>query len=130
MLLMAGSGFASCGAPDQAPAPDPTPDDITPDTTAPASAAPVTTAASTAAQTQPQKSEPEEYTTLMNNLDSFPIVFKYDENEYSGFAGFTEESRTTVPIDRGSETTVLLRKDGINAVFELVTRVFPEESAY
>ena len=70
------------------------------------------------------------YDTLMSNMDDFPLSFKYDSEEYKGFAGFTLESEEYVEVDRGIQTTQRYRHPNIPAVFELVATVYPDESAY
>ena len=70
------------------------------------------------------------YDALMSDLDAFPIIFKYDGTEYAGFAGFALESETYENIERGVESTLVLRHPDIPAAFKLVARVFPKESAY
>ena len=71
-----------------------------------------------------------EYEELMTNLDTFPLTFHYDGTKYSGFAGFSEESRKEEALDNGKKITVFLRHPEINASFELVTNVYPKENAY
>ncbi len=70
------------------------------------------------------------YDALLENLATFPLTFKYDDTAYTGFAGFATESSDSLPIDRGVETTLCLRHPAIPALFKLVARVFPAESAY
>lgn len=70
------------------------------------------------------------YDALMSDLDTFPLSFKYDGTEYKGFAGFALESETYEDIERGVESTLVLRHPDIPAAFKLVARVFPEESAF
>ena len=70
------------------------------------------------------------YDALMSDLDAFPLTFKYDGTEYAGFAGFSLESETYENIERGVESTLILRHPAIPAAFKLVARVFPAESAY
>lgn len=84
------------------------------------------------ASTSPESAEKmvEEYEALMSDLDEFPLVFKYDEKEFSGFDGFEEKSRTTVEIKNGSQTNIVLRHPEINASFELITYVYPSDCAY
>ena len=72
----------------------------------------------------------EKYDALMSNLDDFPLVFKYNDKEFSGFKGFEEKSKTTVETENGSSTTIVFRHPEINASFELITYVYPEEYAY
>ncbi len=71
-----------------------------------------------------------QYDALMEDLDTFPLTFSYDGTPYRGFAGFVTESETYTAIDRGVESVLLLRHPAIPAVFKLVARVFPAESAY
>ena len=80
-------------------------------------------------ETDPDRAVPR-YDALMSDLDAFPITFKYDGTEYAGFAGFSLESETYENIERGVESTLILRHPAIPAAFKLVARVFPEESAY
>lgn len=70
------------------------------------------------------------YDALLSDLDSFPISFKYGSKKYAGFAGFRLESETYTEVDRGVESTLLLRHPDISAVFKLVATVYPQESAY
>ena len=48
----------------------------------------------------PERAVPK-YDALMENLDTFPLYFKYDKTEYKGFEGF--EKRTTRPKRSESE---------------------------
>ena len=77
----------------------------------------------------PDRAVPE-YDALMSDLDAFPLTFKYDGTDYAGFGGFSLESETYEDIERGVESTLILRHPAIPAAFKLVARVFPEESAY
>lgn len=77
----------------------------------------------------PDRAVPE-YDALMSDLDAFPLTFKYDGTDYAGFEGFSLESETYEDIERGVESTLILRHPAIPAAFKLVARVFPEESAY
>lgn len=72
----------------------------------------------------------EKYEALMTDLNNFPLVFKYNDKEFSGFKGFEEKSKTTVEIENGSSTTTILCHPEINASFELITYVYPNECAY
>ncbi len=72
----------------------------------------------------------EKYEKLMSDLDKFPITFKYGGKTFFGFGGFEEKSRTTVDIENGSNTKIVLRHPEINASFELITYVYPNECAY
>ncbi len=53
-----------------------------------------------------------------------------DNTAYAGLQGFALESESYADIERGVESTLLLRHPGIPAAFRLVARVFPEEGAY
>ena len=70
------------------------------------------------------------YDALMNNLDAFPLYFKYGKTEYNGFAGFVLESENYENVDRGVKSTLVLRHPEIPAAFKLVATVYPQESAY
>ncbi len=70
------------------------------------------------------------YDALMENLEAFPLTFTYDGTPYRGFAGFALKSEDYADIDRGVESTLVLRHPAIPAAFRLVARVFPAESAY
>ena len=60
-------------------------------------------------ETQNENQTVAEYEELMVNLDSFPLTFQYDGTKYSGFSGFSEESRKEEALDNGTKTTVFLR---------------------
>ena len=130
LLVMGGACVVSCGnGTPTKPIPDGTPSGAEGQT--PASASDKTHEETAPEETTPEKTpSPEEYRALMEDLDAFPLTFKYDGVEYKGFGGFAEESRKEEDIDRGRETTVVLRHPAIAARFTLVTRVYPEESAY
>ncbi len=70
------------------------------------------------------------YDELMADLSDFPLAFTYDGKEYNGFADFVTESETYTAIDRGTESVITLRHASIPALFTLVARVYPAESAY
>ena len=71
-----------------------------------------------------------QYDALMSDLDTFPVRFTYNDVKYKGFADFAIESELYADIDRGVESTIVLRHADIPAAFKLVARVFPEEKAY
>ena len=77
----------------------------------------------------PERAVPE-YDTLMSNLDTFPLYFKYGTTEYNGFEGFVLESENYENVDRGVKSTLVLRHPEIPASFKLVATVYPQESAY
>ncbi len=90
---------------------------------------PTTTAPVEIFAPDPDRAVPK-YDALMENLDAFPLTFTYDGTAYTGFAGFTTESEDYRAIDRGVESTIGLRHPSIPALFTLVARVYPAESAY
>ncbi len=90
---------------------------------------PTTTAPAEIFAPDPDRAVPK-YDALMENLDTFPLTFTYDGTAYAGFAGFATESEDYKTIDRGVESTINLRHPAIPALFTLVARVFPAESAY
>ena len=106
---------------------EPTPEDTT-----------VTDETITSAETDPEielfRPDPEravpKYDTLMSNLDTFPLCFKYGKTEYNGFVGFALESENYENVDRGVKSTLVLRHPEIPAAFKLVATVYPQESAY
>ena len=106
---------------------EPTPEDTT-----------VTDETITSTETDPEielfRPDPEravpKYDTLMSNLDTFPLHFKYGKTEYNGFAGFALESENYENVDRGVKSTLVLRHPEIPAAFKLVATVYPQESAY
>lgn len=71
-----------------------------------------------------------QYDAIMADLAAFPIRFTYNKVQYQGFADFVTESESYTDIDRGIESTLVLRHADIPAAFKLVARVFPEEKAY
>ncbi len=77
----------------------------------------------------PDRAVPQ-YDALMSDLSSFPFTFKYASKSYTGFAGFTTEAETYTNVDRGVETTLILRHPDIPASFKLIATVYPEEKAY
>ena len=85
---------------------EPTPEDTT-----------MTDETITSAETDPEielfRPDPEravpKYDTLMSNLDTFPLCFKYGKTEYNGFAGFALESENYENVDRGVKSTLVLR---------------------
>ena len=128
-LLLACTGLTACDKTPDAPADtaDATKEDTTVNDT-------VTEAPTEEVTTEAFKPDPElavpAYDTLMSNMDEFPLTFKYDSEEYVGFAGFTLESEEYVEVDRGIKTTLHYRHPAIPALFELVATVYPAESAY
>ncbi len=70
------------------------------------------------------------YDTLMSDLDTFPLYFKYGGVEFNGFKDFTLTAENYENIDRGVKSTLSLRHPEIPAAFALVATVYPEESAY
>ena len=124
LLTLAGL-FAGCAA-EQTPAQTTT--EPTAATTPETEETPSTDGETTTDREEP--SMPEEYEKLMSDLDAFPLTFQYDEKKYTGFAGFAEEKREEKELENGTETIVFLRHPDVSASFELVTRVFPKESAY
>ena len=64
----------------------------------------------------PDRAVPE-YDALMSDLDAFPLTFKYDGTDYAGFEGFSLESETYEDIERGVESTLILRHPAIPAAF-------------
>ena len=70
------------------------------------------------------------YDALMENLNEFPLYFKYDKTAYNGFDGFALESETYEDVDRGVKSTLVLRHPEIPAAFRLEATVYPQESAY
>ncbi len=70
------------------------------------------------------------YDALMSDLSTFPFTFKYAGTEYVGFAGFSLESESYANVERGVESTLILRHPDIPAAFKLIATVYPEESAY
>ena len=90
---------------------------------------PVTEAETELFKPDPDRAVPQ-YDALLSDLDSFPITFKYDDTTYAGFEGFALESEAYESVDRGTQSTLILRHPEIPAAFKLVARVFPQESAY
>ena len=46
------------------------------------------------------KNTVEKYEALMTDLNNFPLVFKYNDKEFSGFKGFEEKSREGTRFSR------------------------------
>ena len=90
---------------------------------------PETTAPAEVFKPDPDRAVPK-YDALMEDLDSFPLSFKYDKTAYNGFEGFTLESETYENVDRGVKSTLILRHPEIPAAFRLEATVYPQESAY
>ncbi len=135
LLLCLTVGLASCTDTDPTPETSDTPTDApkpTPEDTA------MTDEIITSAETEPEielfQPDPERavprYDTLMSNLDTFPLCFKYGKTEYNGFADFALESENYENVDRGVKSTLVLRHPEIPAAFKLVATVYPQESAY
>ena len=135
LLLCLTVGLASCTDTDPTPETSDTPTDApkpTPEDTA------MTDEIITSAETEPEielfQPDPERavprYDTLMSNLDTFPLCFKYGKTEYNGFEGFALESENYENVDRGVKSTLVLRHPEIPAAFKLVATVYPQESAY
>ncbi len=80
-------------------------------------------------QPDPERAVPK-YDALMEDLDSFPLSFKYAKTAYKGFEGFALESETYQDVDRGVKSTLILRHPDIPAAFRLEATVYPQESAY
>ena len=129
-LLLACTGLTACDKTPDAPA-DTAADNTEEGTTVNDT---VTETPTEEVTTEAFKPDPElavpAYDTLMSNMDEFPLTFKYDSEEYVGFAGFTLESEEYVEVDRGIKTTLHYRHPAIPALFELVATVYPAESAY
>ncbi len=71
-----------------------------------------------------------QYDALLQNPEEFPFHFTYDGTEYTGFLGFEIKSMVSTEIQNGIETVTQLTHPDINAIFSLISRVYPTEKAY